>query len=447
MKIKSYLNAKLFGLFCILFAVNAVFLILYLSYILPQSINAGFIQLKNQLDIEMKSIVKTLSSSDYDSFTETCNKLKISNKMIVRIKDSQDMTVFIYPDEQKLEKIDESDEFYFKYNSVFTLKDKAGGNHSYSIELFSFTPDFDSISGQVVLKLCVFEIVAVIIIILVSTVFINVLILNPINELNKKMRNYNMFKVRKTDRVSEVSQLDEEFNDLVLALEKEKEKQSRMIASVSHDIKTPLTSIMGYTEQLKKEKITDERRKKYIDTIYAKALSIKGMIEGLDDYLSYNNIGSSQKSLKTVRQFFNIISIYYLDELKRNNIKVNLINNCPEEKILVNDDSLIRVIGNLIDNSIKHQSPGRNLELWVESENLGDYIRISFRDNGKGVDEDKLDKIFEPFYTTDESRSSAVSGLGLSICYEIITEHGGMIWAENSEKGGLVIYFTLGKKN
>ena len=399
--------------------------------------------MRNDIDKEMNSLVYQLSN--VPDVKEACKKIEISSDFVVLIRDLDDNIIFVYPDMNTYNEIQDSSDFFFKQTEKFFAIDVNTGRQMYFIDIHSYTSNFGPITQRIILRMAVFEIVGVLVVLAILIIIVNNAILKPVNELNEKMSELNVRSVRSPFDPSndEIRQLNIEFNDLISALNDEKEKQSRMIASVSHDIKTPLTSILGYTEQLKKDTIPSERRQKYIDTIYSKANSIKDMINGLDEYLSYNTMDISPQSVKTTSQLLNTVMSYYGDDLKKEDAEVIIENRCPGTKVVINDSGILRVFGNLINNSIKHQRSGIQLKVNIKCKNYGKKVLFGFSDNGVGVESDKIGKIFEPFYTTDESRSKAVSGLGLSICQEIIDELGGKIWATKSDSGGLTVYFTI----
>ena len=103
-----------------------------------------------------------------------------------------------------------------------------------------------------------------------------------------------------------------------------------------------------------------------------------------------------------------------------------------------------RVFGNIINNSIKHKRE-ENLNIKIKAKKINGYALFQISDNGEGIAEENIEKIFEPLYTSDKSRK--VAGLGLSICRNIIESHSGKIWAENNENYGLSIFFTIRDKN
>ncbi|MGN1194231.1 MAG: sensor histidine kinase, partial [Acutalibacteraceae bacterium] len=232
------------------------------------------------------------------------------------------------------------------------------------------------------------------------------------------------------------------FDSLTKNLERQQKNQQRIIASISHDIKTPLTSIMGYTERLKKDNIPPERRERYLDTVYNKSLEIRGLVDEFDEYLGYNMSDKVDSVRLSTKQFCEQIIAEYADELENSGVKFEVINNAQKAYITIDKPKTNRVIGNIVSNSLKHfKGEAKHIRVTLSERKNSVYIVIA--DNGEGVTEDKLELIFEPLYTSDEGRK--VAGLGLAICREIIESHGGTVHAEKSELGGLAICIELPK--
>ncbi len=231
------------------------------------------------------------------------------------------------------------------------------------------------------------------------------------------------------------------FVSLTKNLEREQENQRRIIASISHDIKTPLTSIMGYTEQLQKEGISKERQTRYLQTVYAKSEDITRLIKEFDDYLSFNTekeINTEEISLEQINE--SIIDDYAY-ELENNGIDFEiLLKGDPKAAADIDKAKWGRVLGNIFSNSVKHLT-GEKKEIRVTLDSDKEKIYVIIDDSGEGVPEDKLELIFEPLYTSDEGRK--VAGLGLAICREITELHGGRIYAEKSHLGGLRVCIEL----
>ena len=231
------------------------------------------------------------------------------------------------------------------------------------------------------------------------------------------------------------------FVSLTRNLEKEQENQRRIIASISHDIKTPLTSIMGYTEQLQKEGVSKERQTRYLRTVYAKSEDISRLINEFDDYLSLNNKRELNVEEVTLEPIRNRIADDFAYELENNGIDLEIFFKGDRDALVSIDRAKSRrVIGNIFSNSVKHLS-GEKKQLQVTLDSDKEKVYIIIDDSGEGVPEDKLEVIFEPLYTSDAGRK--VAGLGLAICREITELHGGRIYAEKSHLGGLRVCIEL----
>ena len=220
-------------------------------------------------------------------------------------------------------------------------------------------------------------------------------------------------------------------------LSRQQNNQRRIIASISHDIKTPLTSIMGYTERLKSSNISPERKELYLDTVYIKSHEIRNIIDEFDEYLSYNLITSLKTERVSIDDFAKEVEKSYADEFEASDVKFIVKNNCdPKVRVYVDAQKIRRVFSNIYSNAFKHMKKEEKIiitEFTCDRKKL--YVTVT--DNGEGVSEDKLDIIFEPLYTSDEGRK--VAGLGLANCREIISAHDGKIYARNAENGGLSI--------
>jgi signal transduction histidine kinase len=285
------------------------------------------------------------------------------------------------------------------------------------------------------------EFIFILVILVFSNIIIYVKIIRPIELLQRDILNYKAnHKAKYSNRHDEIGKLQNSFAKLTENLEEEKRKQNRIIASIAHDIKTPLTSVMGYAERLKKNKLSSERTDKYVDTIYSKSLVIKDLIEEFDDYLSYNIKNTLKKQEIKVSELMNNIVFDYEDELNHLGICLKIQNQCPNVTINVDILKLQRLFGNIISNSLKYLNKE---EKWIEisCSETNKSVIFSIADNGMGVSEELLTQIFEPMYTSDASRS--VAGLGLAICKEIVEIHSGEIWAKNNSFGGLTIICKL----
>ncbi len=289
------------------------------------------------------------------------------------------------------------------------------------------------------------EICIMIVILLSTSSLIYVKYIKPLESLEKNMRNYKSgSRAELTDREDEIGRLQNSFVELSEKIDDEKEKQSRIIASISHDIKTPLTSVMGYAERMKNGTLSEERTVRYVDTIYKKAVAIRDLVNEFDDYISSNQRLHYNPSEIRAEDMIDSIRAEYTDELSAAGVDFSAVCACDNITLIIDNNQMRRVFGNLIANAVKHMKlETKRINVLCEEVDDGQYefVRVSVSDTGSGVEEDMLETIFEPLFTTDEGRS--VAGLGLAICKEVIECHGGTIRAENNKDAGLTVLFTL----
>ena len=288
----------------------------------------------------------------------------------------------------------------------------------------------------------IFEIIFLSTITLVGLFIANKVLLEPIEKTIKDINNYK-FGVKPTKRpvTNEIYYLQNEFVDLTKSLEKEHNEQNRIISAISHDIKTPLTAIIGYSDLLVNKKLKKQEEKDLQEKIYKKALNIKDIVSDFDDYLlSHKNRTYIFKEV-LVKDLLDNIKFEYQEDLKDKNIKLDIINKSKKQTIILDIGKINRVFSNLIVNSIRYISDKGHIT--IECKDDKEYFYFKCIDNGTGVDENNINKIFEPLFTTDKSRK--ISGLGLSITKEIVEMHGGKIKAYNNKSKGLTIEFTLSK--
>ena len=223
-------------------------------------------------------------------------------------------------------------------------------------------------------------------------------------------------------------------------------EQRMLLANLSHDIKTPVTSIMGYVEGIRDGVAdTPEKLDKYLSTIYSKASSIELMAENMSLYakLEMRRLNYNTESIDIFGFINNTVTEFELD-LSQSGI--HLTHRFPKDDCVVKGDKekLSRVFANIITNAVKYRgsSPGT---LDVSGEITPHGVLITFADNGKGIAEADLEHIFDSFYRGDSSRNSKISGngLGLSICRKIIEDHGGKIWIRSQIGKGTDVMILL----
>ncbi len=292
----------------------------------------------------------------------------------------------------------------------------------------------------------------------ILTYFMSKNIINPLKSLQKATNeiaigNFN-FPV-KINLKDEIGELFESFETMRVQLKasqgiKQQYEKNRkeLISNISHDLKTPITSIKGYVEGIM-DGIPDtpEKMEKYIKTIYKNSCEMDRLI---DDLFLFSKL-----DIKQLPFDFEEINIHkYLEDcieemtfdLAEKDIKLSYESsyNCVGNLIIADRQRLKRVINNIIGNTEKHMDKEQpEIKLILVEEKEG--VRIEIRDNGHGIPIEKISYIFERFYRADYARNRATggSGLGLSIAKQIIDAHQGEIWAESKEDIGTSIFFTL----
>lgn len=294
---------------------------------------------------------------------------------------------------------------------------------------------------------------------LMLTQWIHKGVFDPINELNKAMRKIkegNFDYVLQTDAKGEIGDLYRNYEDMRLRLKEsaeeklQHEKQNKeLVSNISHDLKTPITAIKGYVEGIMDGVAdTPEKMDKYIKTIYNKANDMDRLINELTVYsgIDNNRIPYNFHRINVADYFGDCVEEVGLD-LESRNIKLNYSNLVePDTVVIADPEQMKKVINNIISNSVKYMDK-RNGQIDIRILDEVDAIRIEIEDNGKGIAQKDLQKIFERFYRTDASRNSAQggSGIGLSIVKKIIEDHGGYIWATSKEGEGTCMHFVLRK--
>ena len=308
-------------------------------------------------------------------------------------------------------------------------------NELYYIE---FTSNNIKDINNLIKEASVFQIIVFLIIYLLVFIAARLTIIKPTEGIINDIKNYKFGKkIERKPIRGELGLIQNEFVSLTERLDLEKKEQHRIISSISHDIKTPLTSIIGYGDLIKEE---DDLKviKKHNNKITDKALNIKEILSTFDDYLvNYENAPLKLNKFIISDLVDKINNDYKLD-LENNNIKLEVITKLKDEVIYIDGLKLKRIFSNLISNSIRYITSNGKITIEILKDDK-DYI-FKIKDNGKGVDKAILDKLFDPFYTTDKSRK--ISGLGLSICKEFVELHGGNIKAKNLKKG-FEIEFTI----
>lgn len=269
---------------------------------------------------------------------------------------------------------------------------------------------------------------------LVVAAFLNISIVRPIITLHNRMDGDPLkLKINiKNYRNDEIGMLESSFYEMVKRLQVFQRQQSNMLAAISHDLKTPLTSIITYTDRLSTGKVNDEKKQKhYYQVIGQKADDIRKLIDKFQDAAKVADRETPvDLELTSAANFYRETFEPYTEEWSDVDAILNYEENINENIFIKIDKSALRrVLINIIDNAIKYGA--RPLLINARIFKRQDYLVLQIENNGSQVNEDMLSLLFDRFYRIEPSRSkeSGGSGLGLYICREIIEKHGGQIKA------------------
>lgn len=249
----------------------------------------------------------------------------------------------------------------------------------------------------------------------------------------------------------EFIQIRDTFNYMADQLEKtEREKQQleeskkNMLVAISHDLKTPITSIQGYTQALHDEVVVDPvQQKRYIGFIFKKTERVATLIENLFELLKLDAPDYHlQLKKQEIGEFLREVVVDHYAELESSGFELDL--QIPEDNVyaLFDQEHMARVMSNLLANAVKYNPAGTRLRVELIEENT--HVTIQVADTGVGISKQLWDTIFDPFVRGDESRSSiGGTGLGLSIVKQIIAKHGGTITLTSTDVEATIFTIQL----
>ena len=247
---------------------------------------------------------------------------------------------------------------------------------------------------------------------------------------------------------SDFAQLGQSIQEIGDKLKNVDDAQRKFVSNVSHDFRSPLTSIKGYVEAMQDGTIPVEMQGKYFDVIMFETERLIKLTSNLLELNSFEDNGVILfKSSFDINQMIKQISISFEGTFKTKNLIVNLIFSQKEQLVYADMDKIQRVLYNLIDNAIKFSHSDSCI--YISTEEKGNKVIIKVSDKGIGIPKDSLDKIWDRFYKTDLSRGKDKkgTGLGLSIVKEIIVAHEEDISVTSIENIGTEFSFSLLKGN
>lgn len=326
----------------------------------------------------------------------------------------------------------------------------AEGDISYQMEEYRDATGDDIVSLLLVLGMAAF-----------FSVMVNRKISRPLKEVTKNMKKVadGELEARVEIPVSkEFQQIEDSFNAMAQALwqaEEERKRQNennqQLYSAIAHDLKSPMTMILGYAQTLERGTVTDENKiQEYLKVISDQATHMNDLLDVLLTYTRLENrtyqMRFEEKDLTEVLRAC-IAQFYQAFEEHETELEIQI----PESSCMYSMDEveLRRVFTNLLSNMIRHTEPGTVCKVTMEEHTLDkkgkECVRLSFEDWGSYLPDEVKEKLFEPFCVGDVSRNTkGGSGLGLSIAKKVIEQHeGNLYYEEYPENSGKAFIITL----
>lgn len=271
-----------------------------------------------------------------------------------------------------------------------------------------------------------------------------------------QIKNGNLDFDMKYEGDDEFKQVCDDFNEMRMRLKesvqaklKYEENRRELVAGISHDLRTPLTGIKGYVEGLIDGVAnTPEKINKYLNTIHQKACDMDELVDRL---FLFSKLDTGKYpfdfDIVSAKNYFSELYEELEDDMAKRGLKIIYTNKCSYDvKIKIDCREIRRVIFNILDNTVKYNERQDKESVTTVYED-DEWINVKISDNGNGVDEQIISKLFESFYRADPSRTnpSQGSGLGLAIAKNIIEAHDGRIEALNNNGLTIVIKLPISK--
>ena len=291
--------------------------------------------------------------------------------------------------------------------------------------------------------------IAVLIVSMLAASFLSRMQVRPLGQMADAARRFGRgelgVRVEESPKnTSEINDLARAFNTMVDSLESSERRRQEFVANVSHELKTPMTTIGGYIDGMLDGTIPPEKQQHYMQIVSGEVRRLSRLVRNMLDIAKLQAMGveESRKTRFDLGEELSDVLITFEQKIYNKHLDVRV--DLPDKPVWTRAerDSITQVIYNLIDNAIKFCPDGGRLALRVQVD--GGKARVSVENTGPTIDKDELPLLFDRFHKADKSRSADREGwgLGLYIAKTIVGAHGGDIWA-TSENGVTQFNFTL----
>ncbi|OIJ15208.1 hypothetical protein BKP35_05005 [Anaerobacillus arseniciselenatis] len=417
--------------------------------------------LLQELFIEVQSEVKEHSRyfDEPDLFYSKIEPLITKFDINITIKTVDQKMIFNSKDYQERDDSRKS-RFNMDEIEIYATKLEVDPGHFVNVEISANSSSETPFQGLQQILMSIFisigsGIVVLILLIIIWTWYIAKTVLNPLRQVftaTEEMSHGNLNYEISYNKKDEIGRFINGFNLMRTNLKEANNRQKKLeknrkelIASISHDLRTPLASIKGYVEGLQDGIAHDvEMRNRYLDVIKKKTDQLDHLIEDLFDFskLELNEL-PMEKVVVDSEQYFSDVYNHMKLDIEQRDVEFSINEDYPSRPINIDKYRVQQVITNLVDNAIRYG--GTKVTLAVEELEETQQILISISDNGSGIGKEDLPHIFNRFYRAEKSRSSehGGTGLGLAISNEIIKAHHGELSVKSERGKGSTISFTI----
>ena len=287
---------------------------------------------------------------------------------------------------------------------------------------------------------------------IVASVFIWILtkrIVSPLREMSTAAKRFAVgdFSYRvAVNGDDEMADLGRAFNDMADALDKLESSRRSFVANVSHELKTPMTSIAGFIDGVLDGTIPKSKQDYYLKIVSDEVRRLSRLVVAM---LNMSKIESGDfemkpKNYNLTDQIINVL-LNFEQKIEKNNIEIKGLDEIDQIYVNADTDMVYQIIYNLFDNAVKFTNEGGYIKIGATQ--MADFVQVSIKNSGVGINSAELSRIFERFYKVDKSRSldSNGAGLGLYIVKMMVEMHGGRIYAKSENENEAEFVFTLPK--
>jgi signal transduction histidine kinase len=274
------------------------------------------------------------------------------------------------------------------------------------------------------------------------------MIISPLAEINyvaRKIATGEVGRRVELDTNDEISELADSFNTMADSLEKVENVRREFISNVSHELRSPITSIKGFIGGVIDGVIPKDKENYYLSIAYEEIQRLARLVNDLLD-LSAIEAGKFTMNISQIdiNEIIRLSVIRLESKINMKKLKVDVLLQDEHLYVRGDRDRLTQVLTNLLDNAIKYVNDGGIIKLHTRSR--GDKVLVSIYNDGPCISEEDMKHVWDRFYKADKARTNKIStGLGLPIVRNILTQLGEDIWIENKDKTGVTFCFTLKK--